>query len=60
MPPFNNYLGLVVEEWREKHIKMSAKFKHKHLNYSHSSRGSFIATLLDATTALSWPIVMAQ
>ncbi|MFT4809076.1 MAG: hypothetical protein ACI9LX_002414, partial [Paraglaciecola sp.] len=25
MPPFNNHLGFVVEEWREKHIKMSAE-----------------------------------
>ena len=25
MPPFNHYLGFVVEEWQEKYIKISAE-----------------------------------
>jgi uncharacterized protein (TIGR00369 family) len=53
MPPFNNHLGFVVEEWREKHIKMSAELKPQHLNRSDIPHGGFISALLDATTALS-------
>lgn len=53
MPPFNNHLGFVVEEWREKHIKMSAELKPEHLNRSDIPHGGFISALLDAATALS-------
>jgi uncharacterized protein (TIGR00369 family) len=53
MPPFNNHLGFVIEEWREKHIKISAELKPEHLNRSGIPHGGFISALLDAATALS-------
>lgn len=53
MPPFNNHLGFVIEEWQEDYIKMSAKLKPEHLNRSGIPHGGFISALLDAATALS-------
>ena len=53
MPPFNNHLGFVIEEWREKHIKISAELKPEHLNRSDIPHGGFISALVDAATALS-------
>lgn len=53
MPPFNNHLGFVIEQWQENHIKMSAELKPEHLNRSGIPHGGFISALLDATTALS-------
>lgn len=52
MPPFNDHLGFVVEEWRENHIKISAELKPEHLNHSEIPHGGFIATLLDAAIAM--------
>ena len=53
MPPFNDHLGFVIEEWRENHIKMSAELKPEHLNRSGIPHGGFISALLDAATALT-------
>ncbi|MFT6896188.1 MAG: hypothetical protein ACJA13_000585 [Paraglaciecola sp.] len=53
MPPFNNHLGFVVEQWSENYIKISAELKPEHLNRSDIPHGGFISALLDATTALS-------
>jgi len=53
MPPFNNHLGFVVEQWQENFIKMSAELKPEHLNRSDIPHGGYISTLLDAATALS-------
>jgi uncharacterized protein (TIGR00369 family) len=53
MPPFNNHLGFVIEEWRENHIKISAELKPEHLNCSDIPHGGYISALLDAATALS-------
>ena len=53
MPPFNNHLGFVVEQWQENFIKMSAELKPEYLNRSGIPHGGFISALLDAATALS-------
>ena len=53
MPPFNNHLGFVVEQWQENFIKMSAELKPEHLNRSDIPHGGYISALLDAATALS-------
>jgi uncharacterized protein (TIGR00369 family) len=53
MPPFNNHLGFVVEQWRKDNIKISAELKPEHLNHSGIPHGGFISALLDAATALS-------
>ena len=53
MPPFNNHLGFVVEQWQENFIKMSAELKPEHLNRSSIPHGGYISALLDAATALS-------
>ncbi len=53
MPPFNDYLGFVIEEWQENYIKISVELKPEHLNLSDIPHGGFISALLDAATALS-------
>lgn len=53
MPPFNNHLGFVIEEWQANHIKISAALKPEHLNRSDIPHGGFISALVDAATALS-------
>jgi uncharacterized protein (TIGR00369 family) len=52
MPPFNNHLGFMVEEWRKNHIKISAELKPEHLNHSGIPHGGFISALLDAAIAM--------
>ncbi len=53
MPPFNDHLGFVIEEWQENYIKISVELKPEHLNRSDIPHGGFTSALLDAATALS-------
>jgi uncharacterized protein (TIGR00369 family) len=52
MPPFNRHLGFEIAEWRQDHIVIMADVKPEHCNHSGIPHGGFIATLLDAATAL--------
>ena len=52
LPPFNEYLGFEIVEWRDGRVVIMADVKPEHCNYSGIAHGGFIATLLDAATAL--------
>lgn len=51
-PPFNRHLGFNVEQWRKGYVEIVADVMPEHCNASGLPHGGFIATLLDAATAL--------
>lgn len=53
MPPFNQHLGFEIEEWTEGRVVITADIKPEHRNYQGLPHGGFIATMLDAATALA-------
>ena len=52
LPPFNKHLGFEIEAWQEGHVVIRADVGPEHCNHSGIAHGGFIATLLDAATAL--------
>ena len=52
LPPFNKHLGFEIEAWQEGHVVIRADVDPEHCNHSGIAHGGFIATLLDAATAL--------
>jgi|GEM_PF-2812210 len=53
MPPFNDHLGVVIEEWSEGHVKISAEVKAEFQNSQGAPHGGFIMSLADI--AASFP-----
>jgi acyl-CoA thioesterase len=52
-PPFNTHLGLVVEEWREAYVRVSAEVKPEFQNSQAAPHGGFIMAIADV--AASFP-----
>ncbi|MFA0812575.1 PaaI family thioesterase [Microbulbifer epialgicus] len=46
-PPFNDHLGVKIDEWQEGHVVISVTAKPEHLNSQGAPHGGFIATLID-------------
>lgn len=53
MPPFNTHLGFEIEQWSPGKVVIVVDVKPEHCNYQGLPHGGFIATLLDAATALA-------
>lgn len=52
-PPFNDHLGVKVEEWEEGYVKISAEVKAEFQNSQGAPHGGFIMSLADI--AASFP-----
>lgn len=46
-PPFHDHLGVIIEEWKEGHVVISAELQPEYLNSQGVPHGGFIATLID-------------
>lgn len=46
-PPFNDHLGVRIEQWREGFVVISAELQPEYRNIQGSPHGGFIATLID-------------
>ncbi|GAB2884151.1 PaaI family thioesterase [Microbulbifer echini] len=46
-PPFNEHLGVKIEEWQEGRVVISVDLKPEHLNSQGAPHGGFITTLID-------------
>ncbi|WP_226648670.1 PaaI family thioesterase [Microbulbifer variabilis] len=46
-PPFNNHLGIQIDEWQEGHVVISATVRAEHMNSQGLPHGGFITTLID-------------
>jgi len=52
VPPFNELLGFVVDEWENGHTRISVTVKPEHGNSHGIPHGGFLCSLLDVATAL--------
>jgi len=46
-PPFNDHLGVNIEEWRENYVKVSAVVQPHFMNSQGSPHGGFIMSMAD-------------
>lgn len=52
-PPFNDHLGINIEEWQEGRVVISATVQPEHLNSHGVPHGGFITTLIDVAGSYS-------
>ncbi|WP_444917347.1 PaaI family thioesterase [Microbulbifer sp. JMSA003] len=46
-PPFNDHLGITIDNWQEGHVAISVEVQPEHLNTHGVPHGGFITTLID-------------
>lgn len=51
-PPFNQFLGIRIDEWEAGHARISVEVKPEHCNSHGIPHGGFICSLLDVACAL--------
>ncbi len=52
-PPFNDHLGVKIDEWQEGRVQLSVNIQPEHCNSQNSPHGGFVCTLIDIAGALA-------
>lgn len=52
-PPFNDLLGVKIDEWHEGRVVLSVEVQPQHCNSQNAPHGGFVCTLIDIAGALA-------